>query len=70
MMRALPSSCERARAPARPGASLSAMIASELGRSLARSSLISGVPEVQELRPMATRPSESAAAVSDAPSVM
>lgn len=74
MIRALPSSCERARAPARPGASLSDMIVtgwhpSQQDRD-ARSDLISGVPDVQELRPIAARPSESAAAVSEAPSVM
>lgn len=74
MMRALLSSRERARAPARPGASLSAMIMTGRHPSQqdgdARSDLMSGAPEVQELRPTARRPSESAAAVSEAPSVM
>lgn len=66
MMRALPRSRERARAPARPGASLSAMIVTGRHPSQrdgdARSDLMSGAPEVQELRPTAGRPSESAAA--------
>lgn len=74
MIRTPPSSRERARAPARPGASLSDMIVtgrhpSQQDRD-ARSDLISGAPEVQEDRPMAGRPSERAAAVSEAPSVM